>query len=111
MSRSDRCTPVRAEEIHWNGSTIGQHALLHYDHAVPVFTMGTIVARAEMTRTVAHGERYLLTRLLLSDGRVLQQMNPGLPDLENDWQEVGRYSDLGAELAGLRRTGWAVRRG
>jgi hypothetical protein len=77
---------------------------------VPALTLGKVLARAEMTRTVAHGERYLVTRLLLANGRVVQQLNPGLPDLENDWREVGHFDDLGAELAQLRRAGWAIRR-
>jgi hypothetical protein len=77
---------------------------------VPALTLGRVLARAEMTRTVAHGERYLVTRLLLAEGRVMQQLNPGLPDLENDWREVGRFDDLKTELAQLRRAGWAIRR-
>ncbi len=68
-----------------------------------------VVARAEITRTIGHGERYLATRLLLADGRVLQQVNPGLSDLENDWHEVGRFADLGDALGELRRRGWLVK--
>ncbi len=69
-----------------------------------------VLARAEMTLTIAHGERRLATRVLLVDGRVLEQINPGLPDLENDWHEVERFADLGTTLAELRRDGWSVRR-
>lgn len=67
-----------------------------------------VLARAEVTRRLAHGDRYLETRLFLADGRVMEQVNPGLPDLENDWREVGRYADLRSALDQLRRAGWQV---
>ncbi len=70
--------------------------------------MRTVLARAEMTRRMAHGERYLLTRLFLADGRVLEQSNPGMPDVEDDWREIGRYGDLDAALADLGRQGWGI---
>ncbi len=76
---------------------------------MPALTLDKVLACGEMTRTVAHGERYLMTRLLLADGRLMQQLNPGLPDPENDWRKVGRFDDLVAELAQLRRAGWAIR--
>lgn len=67
-----------------------------------------VVARAEVTKTLAHGDRYLETRVFLADGRIMEQVNPGLPDLENDWREVGRYKDLRAVLRQLRRDGWDI---
>lgn len=70
-----------------------------------------VLARAEMTRRLAHGDRYLETRLFLADGRVMEQVNPGVPDLENDWREVGRFTDLRSALRDLRRQGWAIDRG
>lgn len=67
-------------------------------------------ARAEMTLTIAHGARELRTRVLLRDGRVLEQVNPGLPDLEDRWHEVGHFDDLDAMIGSLQREGWVVRR-
>lgn len=67
-----------------------------------------VVARAEMTRKIAHGDRYLETRVFLADGRVMEQVNTGIPDLENDWREVGRFKDLNASLRQLRRDGWEI---
>ncbi len=69
-----------------------------------------VLARAEMTLTIGHGQRRLATRVLLVDGRVLEQINPGLPDLENDWVEIDRFADLAATLDDLRRKGWSLRR-
>ncbi|MDE3097124.1 MAG: hypothetical protein KGK07_14140 [Chloroflexota bacterium] len=68
------------------------------------------LARAELTLTFAHGERKLATRVLLADGRILQQINPGLPDLENAWHETARFTSLDDAVAELRREGWSVRR-
>lgn len=68
------------------------------------------VARGEMTLTVAHGERELRTRILLRDGRMLEQHNHGLPESREEWREVGRFDDLDATLRTLRTEGWVVRR-
>lgn len=68
-----------------------------------------VLARAELTKTLAHGDRYLETRVFLADGRIMEQVNTGVPDLENDWREVGRYRDLPATLRQLRREGWDIR--
>lgn len=68
-----------------------------------------VVARAELTKTLTHGDRCLETRVFLADGRIMEQVNTGVPDLENDWREVGRYRDLRATLRGLRREGWGIR--
>lgn len=67
-----------------------------------------MLARAEVTRRLAHGDRYLETRLFLVDGRVMEQVNAGVPDVENDWREVGRFTDLRAALGALRRDGWEI---
>ncbi len=67
-----------------------------------------VLARAEVTRRIAHGDRYLVTRLFLADGRVMQQTNPGMPDLEDRWHEVGRFRELDSALRKLRREGWSV---
>lgn len=67
------------------------------------------VARAEMTRRLAHGDRYLETRLFLADGRVIEQVNPGLAELEQRWREVGRFADLSEALNELQGSGWTVR--
>lgn len=78
-----------------------------YDHPVR-WSAWDEVARAEMTLTVAHGVRELRTRVLLADGRILEQVNPGLPDLEDEWHEIARSADLEATLEELRRDGWSV---
>jgi len=88
-------------------------AIALYAHVYPWFVVtslfpGRIVARAEMTRRMAHGERYLETMIFLADGRVLRQVNPGIPDLENDWHEMRRFTDLTQELRDLRRDGWQI---
>jgi hypothetical protein len=66
------------------------------------------VLRAEMTKAIGHGTAYLLTRLYLADGTVLEQRNPGVADLENDWQRIGTEPDLAGAAARLRHAGWAV---
>jgi hypothetical protein len=67
--------------------------------------------RAHMTRRVAHGVRYVVTRAYLSDGTVEQRVNPGRPDDEEySWKKIGRYGDLIAERDRLRREGWTISR-
>lgn len=69
-----------------------------------------VLARADVTRRLAHGDRYLQTRLYLADGRVMEQVNVGVPDLENEWREVARFTDLRSALDDLRRQGgWDIR--
>ena len=67
--------------------------------------------RAHMTRRVAHGVRYIVTRAYFSDGTIQQRLNPGKPD-EDDvpWERAGRYDDLAAERDRLRREGWSIER-
>lgn len=71
-------------------------------------TRAPVVLRAELTKAIGPGTAYLLTRLYLADGTILEQVNPGVPDLENDWQAVGHETDLGEVAERLRREGWAV---
>lgn len=69
------------------------------------------MVRAELTRSVGPGTAYLLTRLYLGDGTILEQTNPGRLDLENDWKIVGREGDLAGVAERLRQQGWAVSAG
>jgi len=71
-------------------------------------TRAPVVLRAELTKSIGPGAAYLLTRLYLADGTILEQTNPGLPDLENDWKPVGRESDMANLAARLRQEGWLV---
>ncbi len=71
-------------------------------------TRAPVVLRAELTKSLGPGTAYLLTRLYLADGTILEQTNPGLPDVENDWKAVGREADLETAAARLRREGWRV---
>ena len=67
--------------------------------------------RAHMTRRVAHGARYVVTRKYLSDGTIEQHVNPGRPDDDDlPWERIGRYDDLAAERDRLRREGWSIER-
>ncbi len=71
--------------------------------------MGQPKLVAHLTRTVGHGARYVLTRAFLPDGRVMERLNPGVPDEgELPWKEIGRYTDLLTEKAALQRDGWAI---
>jgi hypothetical protein len=71
-------------------------------------TRAPVVLRAELTKSIGPGAAYLLTRLYLADGTILEQTNPGLPDVENDWKSVGREADLSTVAARLRQQGWLV---
>ena len=71
-------------------------------------TRAPVVLRAEVTKSVGPGAAYLLTRLYLADGTILEQTNPGIADLENDWKTMGRESDLAGVAARLRHEGWLV---
>jgi hypothetical protein len=67
------------------------------------------VLRAAITKTLAHGERYVMRRAYFSDGTIEQQLNPGHPD-EGDlpWKRIGSYLDLMKEREALARDGWAI---
>ncbi len=71
-------------------------------------TRAPVVLRAELTKSIGPGTAYLLTRLYLADGTILEQTNRGLPDVENDWKTMGRESDLATVAARLRQLGWLV---
>ena len=58
--------------------------------------------------TVGHGQRYLVEREWRDDGRVMQRVNPGEPITEDDWRDVGRWTDADAERASCRRAGWEL---
>jgi hypothetical protein len=66
------------------------------------------VLRAQVTKSVGPGTVYLLTRLYLADGVILEQTNPGLLGLENGWKTVGTEADLAGVAERLRREGWSV---
>ena len=70
-------------------------------------TRAPVVLRAEITKSVGR-TAYLLTRLYLADGAVLEQVNPGLPDLETGWETAGHEVDLTTVAERLRREGWTV---
>jgi len=71
-------------------------------------TRAPVVLRAEITKSVGPGSAYLLTRLYLADGVVLEQVNPGLPDLETGWKTAGHEIDLTTVAERLRHEGWTV---
>ncbi len=65
--------------------------------------------RAYVTRTVAHGDRHVVTRAYLSDGTIDEQVNPGVADPDDvPWAPAGRYDDLDAERERLVREGWSI---
>ena len=64
--------------------------------------------RAHQLRSVGPGQRWLVEREWLSDGRVMERINEGKPLLENDWRETARWSDLDAERKQLRAGGWEI---
>lgn len=71
-------------------------------------TRAATVLRAEITKSIGPGTAYLLTRLYLADGTILEQTNPGVPDVEDDWKTVGHEDDLAGVAERLAREGWAV---
>jgi hypothetical protein len=64
--------------------------------------------RAHQLRSLGTGQRWLVEREWLSDGRVVERINEGKPLLENDWREVARWSDLDDERARARSTAWEI---
>lgn len=71
-------------------------------------TRAPVVLRAEITKSIGPGTAYLLTRLYLKDGTILEQANPGVLDLDNDWKPIGTETDLGTARERLVREGWSV---
>jgi hypothetical protein len=70
---------------------------------------GPVLFRAEVTRVIGPGTKYLVTREYHADGTIREQVNPGLPDLEGEWREVGREPDLAGAPDRLRAAGWLLR--
>lgn len=68
----------------------------------------TVVLRAEITKAIGPGSAYLLTRLYLQDGTILEQANPGLLDLDDGWTAAGVEGDLPSVAERLTRQGWKV---
>lgn len=66
------------------------------------------VIRAELTKSIGPGTAYLLTRLYLADGTILEQLNPGLPDPDGRWTEAGHEDDLAHVRERLTRDGWTL---
>ena len=71
-------------------------------------TCTPVALRAEITKSIGPGTAYLLTRLYLVDGTILEQVNPGVPDLDTGWVEIGHEADLPGVPARLVRDGWVV---
>ena len=71
-------------------------------------TRAPVLLRAEITKSIGPGTAYLLTRLYLTDGTILEQLNPGVLETETGWKTAGRESDLTRLAARLRREGWTV---
>ena len=67
-----------------------------------------VVLRAEITKSIGPGSAYLLTRLYLKDGTILEQTNPGLADLDDGWTAAGVEQDLSSVAERLTRQGWLV---
>lgn len=70
---------------------------------------GPVRFRAEVTRVIGPGTRYLVTREYRADGTIREQVDPGRPDPEGDWRVIGREPDLAGAPDRLRRSGWLVR--
>ena len=65
--------------------------------------------RAYVTRRLAHGDRYVVTRAYLSDGTIEERTNPGIPDDDDlPWSRVGRCDDLERERDRLAHEGWSI---
>ncbi len=70
--------------------------------------IGPAVLRAHQLRKIGPGEMWLVERRWLQDGRVLQRINRGVADLEDEWKQIGRWSDLDAERAAIARDRWEL---
>jgi hypothetical protein len=66
------------------------------------------VLRAHQLRSIGPGQRWLVELELLSDGRILERVNPGTPEPTQDWKEIGRWTDLTAERERLARDAWEL---
>ena len=66
------------------------------------------VLRAHQLRSVGPGQRYLMEREWLSDGRVMQRINDGTPVSEREWKPIGTWRDLEDERRALAAQGWEI---
>jgi len=67
------------------------------------------IMRAYVTRRLAHGDRYVVTRAYLSDGTIEERTNPGIPDDDDlPWSRVGQCDDLERERDRLAHEGWSI---
>jgi hypothetical protein len=66
------------------------------------------VLRAHQLRSIGPGQKWLVEREYGSDGWIRQRVNEGRGDLEDEWTEVGRWTDLEDERAKLLRDGWKL---
>lgn len=66
------------------------------------------VLRAHQLRSIGPGQRWLVEREWLADGRVMQRVNEGRPVVESEWREIARWRDLDSERKRARDEGWKV---
>ena len=67
-----------------------------------------VVLRAHQLKSIGPGQRYLLEREWLTDGRVLQRINEGTPSNDQEWKPIGRWRDIAAERRALTAQGWEI---
>lgn len=70
--------------------------------------IGRAALRAHQLRSVGPGQRWLVERERLADGRVMQRVNEGVADKEDDWREIGRWRDLDLERDAVAAQGWEI---
>lgn len=70
--------------------------------------IGRAVLRAHQLRSVGPGQRWLVEREWLADGRVMQRVNEGVADKEDAWREIGRWRDLDLERDAVAAQGWEI---
>ena len=66
------------------------------------------VLRAHQLKSVGPGQRYLMEREWLPDGRVMQRINEGTPEADRDWKPIGTWRDLDSERRALAVQGWVI---
>jgi hypothetical protein len=72
------------------------------------FVISRVLLRAHQLKSLGPGQKYLVEREWRSDGRVMQRVNEGRADLEDDWKAIGRWRDLDAERRAVASQGWAL---
>ena len=68
------------------------------------------VLRAHQLKSIGPGQRYLMEREWLPDGRVMQRINDGVPETEREWKAIGTWRDLDSERRALAAQGWEIDR-